>query len=416
MRPDPHELPELVRELHGQGTAWVPAGLASRLSWSAPLHQPCAVLSCARLNRILEHNPGDFTLTVEAGVPLEELQQALAPHRQWLAVDDPWGSAVLGAGSIGGLVARGLAGGYRQRYLGVRDQLIGIRVLRADGVAARAGGKVVKNVAGYDLMRLFTGSWGSLGLITELTLRTLPRPPHRSALLVQGPLPDLAALARWLLGSSLTPERVDLWSSALAAAAGQEPLPLLLIALASVAEESLQEQAAAIAERTTLPLRPLAAAELTALLAAASGPAAGEATAAPGWLLRLGVKPDAVAELLRSPELVDLPVDMAAGSGLGHGWAPAAALGPSGVQELGRRCRELGGWLMVLRQPEGMNLSAWSDAPSRPWIEAVKRQFDPLGQLAPGRLPGVAAPILPISVPSTPPPMAQSAATSWETG
>ena len=147
------------------------------------------MLSCARLDRIVEHTPGDFTLTVQAGAPLAAVQEALAPHRQWLALDPPWGEA---DSSIGGLVARGLAGGYRQRYLGVRDQLIGVRLLRADGVAAQAGGRVVKNVAGYDLMRLLTGSWGSLGLITELTLRTLPLPPHRSGLLVQGPPEALA--------------------------------------------------------------------------------------------------------------------------------------------------------------------------------------------------------------------------------
>jgi glycolate oxidase FAD binding subunit len=401
MRPDPHELPELVRDLHAQGTAWVPAGLASRQGWGAPLSQPCAVLSCARLNRILEHNPGDFTVSVEAGMPLQDLQQALAPHRQWLALDDPWGSAALGAGSIGGLVARGLAGGYRQRYLGVRDQLIGIRVLRADGVAARAGGRVVKNVAGYDLMRLFAGSWGSLGLITELTLRTLPLPSHRRALLVQGPLQELAPLARWLLGSSLTPERVDLWSAALAALAGLPAQPLLLIALASVAEQSLEEQVAAIAERTALPLRPLSAEELEPLLAAArggsvrGGSAGGDPAAEPGWLLRLGVQPDALSDLLQVPELAAVPLDMAAGSGLGHGWAAAAELGAKRVEALRRRCLELGGWLMVLRQPQGAGLHAWTDAPSRPWIEAVKRQFDPRGQLAPGRLPGVAAPAVP---------------------
>jgi glycolate oxidase FAD binding subunit len=79
-------------------------------------------------------------------------------------------------------VARGLAGGLRQRYLGVRDQLIGIELLRADGTRARAGGKVVKNVAGYDLMRLLTGSWGSLALITAVTLRTQPQPPERRCL------------------------------------------------------------------------------------------------------------------------------------------------------------------------------------------------------------------------------------------
>jgi glycolate oxidase FAD binding subunit len=387
MRPEAHELPELVRELHRQGSAWLPAGLGSRIAWGPPVREPCTVLSCARLDRIVEHTPGDFTLTVEAGAPLAAVQAALAPHRQWLALDPAWGEA---DSSVGGLVARGLAGGYRQRYLGVRDQLIGVRLLRADGVAARAGGRVVKNVAGYDLMRLLSGSWGSLGLITELTLRTLPLPPHRSALLVQGPPEALAPLARWLLGSTLTPERVDLWSAALAAAAGLAPEPLLLIALASVAEASLEEQAAAIAERSSLPLRTVPAEALAPLLATARGAAPGAVAA--GWLLRLGVPPDASFTLLEAPELAALPVDLAAGSGLGTAWAPAAALGVSRVQELRRRCQELGGWLTVLLQPPGAALPAWTDAPARPVIEALKRRFDPLGQLAPGRLPGVAAP------------------------
>jgi glycolate oxidase FAD binding subunit len=383
MRPEAHELPELVRDLHRQGRAWLPAGLGSRLDWGPPLRQTCETVSCARLDRIVEHNPGDFTMTVEAGAPLAVVQEALAPHRQWLALDAPWGE---GDGSVGGLVARGMTGGYRQRYLGVRDQLIGLRLLRADGVAARAGGRVVKNVAGYDLMRLFTGSWGSLGLITEVTLRTLPLPVHRRGLLVQGSPEALASLARWLLGSSLTPERVDLWSAPLAAAAGLEAQPLLLIALASVAAASLDEQAAAIAERSALPLRPVAAADLPALLAVARGGAPTD------WLLRLGVRPDRAFDLLAAPELTGLPVDLAAGSGLGLAWAPAVLLASSRVEALRRRCRDLGGWLTVLRQPDGSSLPAWSDAPARQLIEAVKRQFDPLHQLAPGRLPGVAAP------------------------
>ncbi|MEB3254930.1 MAG: FAD-binding oxidoreductase [Synechococcaceae cyanobacterium] len=405
MRPEPHELPELVRELHRQGSPWLAAGLGSRLDWGPPVRQPCAVLSCARLDRIVEHTPGDFTIRVEAGAPLAAVQAALAPHRQWLAVDPAWGEA---EGSLGGLVARGLAGGYRQRYLGVRDQLIGVRLLRADGVAAQAGGRVVKNVAGYDLMRLLTGSWGSLGLITELTLRTLPLPPHRRGLLVQGPAEALAPLVRWLLGSSLTPERVDLWSAPLAAAASLAAEPLLLIVLASVAAESVEEQAAAIAARSTLPIRALAAAELAPLLAVARGGASGaavsgrpgpKAAAAGDWLLRLGVRPAACLALLEAPELAGLPLDLAAGSGLGTAWAPATppapetALAPERAEALRRRCRELGGWLTVLRQPEGADLPAWCDAPSRPLIEAIKRRFDPLGQLAPGRLPGVAAPL-----------------------
>ena len=399
MSPDANELQELVRELHRQGSPWVPCGLGSRLDWGPPL-QDGLPLSCARLRGIVEHNPGDFTISVRAGTPLLEVQEALAAHRQWLAVDQPWGSQRRGAGSLGGLVARGLAGGYRQRYLGIRDQLIGLSLLRADGTAARAGGQVVKNVAGYDLMRLFCGSWGSLGLITELSLRTLPLPPIRRGLVLQGSLTELGSLSQWLLGSSLSPERLDWWSAPLAAAAGLEPAPLLLIALASISAESLTQQQAAIAAQTPLPLRQLEADALDQLLGHARGddPIASvdELSPEPAWLLRLGFSPDRVPQALAAPELEGLAIELAAGSGLGLAWSLAAAgsgeLEPERVGRLRQHCQRLGGWLQVLRQPQGSAVPAWEDAPSRPMIERVKRQFDPQLQLAPGRLPGVANP------------------------
>lgn len=389
--PESHDLPDLVRELHRQASRWLPAGLGTRLDWGPPLQvDPSGaaptVVSTARLDRILEHNPGDFTISVEAGLPLEELQASLAVHGQWLSLDLPWGSPAGGGGTVGGLVARGLAGGYRQRYLGVRDQLIGLELLRADGVSARAGGRVVKNVAGYDLMRLFTGSWGSLGLITAVSLRTMPLPPQRRGLLLQGALAELAALVRALLRSTLTPERFDWWNADLAAAAGLAAEPALLIGLSSISAAALDEQVAAIGRLTPLPLRSLAAAELAGLLRHALG-----ATAAPDWLLRLGVSPDRLDQLLALPELDGFAVDLAAGSGLGLAWQPAAAaVPPEQVERLRRHCRRLQGHLTVLRQPAGGQLPAWEDAPARPLIEAIKRQFDPALQLAPGRLPGVA--------------------------
>ncbi|MDM7954520.1 MAG: FAD-binding oxidoreductase [Cyanobium sp. CZS 25K] len=404
MRPEPSELQELVRDLHRQRSAWLPAGLGSRLDWGPPVQEPCTVVSCAALRGVREFNPGDFTITVAAGTPLVEVQEALGHQAQWLSVDAPWGDGEGGAaGSIGGLVARGLAGGYRQRYLGVRDQLIGIALMRADGVTARAGGKVVKNVAGYDLMRLFTGSWGSLGLITELTLRTLPQPPLRRSVCFQGGAAELAGLSRWLLGSSLSPERIDWWNSNLAAAAGLPPEPLLLIGLASVDAATLQEQVRCLQERCVLPARVLEAATTGTWLARARGGKAAAPptdavptipTTAPAWLLRLGVSPDRLETLMQDQALAGLAVDMAAGSGLGLAWTdPAeaqAAVTSSQVLALRSLCVQLGGHLTVLRQPPGASLPAWLDAPSRPLIEAIKRRFDPAGQLAPGRLPGVA--------------------------
>jgi glycolate oxidase FAD binding subunit len=284
-----------------------------------------------------------------------------------------------------------------------------------------AGGKVVKNVAGYDLMRLLCGSWGSLGLITEVTLRTMPLPPQRRGLLLSGPVAALMAWRAALLRSGITPERLDLWSPALAASAGLEPAPLLLVGLASVSAANLEAQVQALsagsgdagwrAEAGTSQgaLRSCDASELASLLtwgrrARMEQPAPTDARSAPdpapaAWLMRLGVSPDQSADLLAHPLLAGRPVNLAVGSGLGRAWA-AADLPPERVQELRLYCRERGGHLTVLRRPAGADpaavaaLPAWEDAPSRPMIEAIKARFDPKHQLAPGRLPGVARPEL----------------------
>jgi len=393
IRPDPSELQELVHTLHRQGTPWLPAGLGSRLHWGPPVQSAPAdaeplVLSTARLDRLIEHCAGDFTVTVQAGMPLQQLQAELARQGQWLAIDWPWGSgpAGEGSGSIGGLVARGLAGGLRQRYLGVRDQLIGIAVVRADGTAARAGGKVVKNVAGYDLMRLFTGSWGSLGLISELTLRTFPRPPQRRGLLLQGPLPALEQLRRRCLAAALMPQRLDWWSGALNGTADGTP-PALLLSLVSISAEAIEAQLTEhlqAAEAAGVQVQPLDGEALTEL------EGRGRAGAA-DWLLHLGVLPARGAELLGDPGLRGVKLSLAAGSGQGQAWATADVLPAHRVEQLRRRCGQLGGQLNVLVQPPGSVLPTWVDAPERPLSEAIKRQFDPRQQLARGRLPGVAA-------------------------
>ena len=395
--PEPSELQELVQQLHRQASPWLPAGQGSRLHWGPPVlpalgeEQPL-VVSTSRLDRVIEHCVGDFTVTVQAGMPLAQLQAELSRQNQWLAIDAPWGSDATSAtdgqqGSIGGLVARGLAGGLRQRYLGVRDQLIGIGLLRADGTAARAGGKVVKNVAGYDLMRLFTGSWGSLGLITELTLRTFPHPPQRRGLLLQGDLSALENLRRQALAAGLLPQRLDWWSPALA---GRQPA--LLLSLVSVSAEAIGDQLTQhcqAAERAGLRAERLDPEQLQALESAGRGNAD-----SPGpegqWLLELGVLPARGAELLADPALRGLRLSLAAGAGQGIAWAAAQEVPSHRVEQLRRRCEALGGFLTVLQQPDSSALPAWGDSPGRPLIEAIKREFDPLQQLARGRLPGVA--------------------------
>ena len=392
MTPEPSELQELVRTLHQQASPWLPAGLGTRLDWGPQVSPGSTVVSCQKLNQILEHSPGDFTVRVQAGTPLVELQAALAHHGQWLAVDAPWGQP--SQGSIGGLVARGLAGGFRQRYLGVRDQVIGISLLRADGTAAKAGGQVVKNVAGYDLMRLLAGSWGSLALITELNLRTLPIPPERRGLWIKGELEGLTTLSQWLLASSLSPERVD-WQRQGNGFWG------LLISLASISSPTLAEQISCLQAKAAdfgLEAEVLERDALEARETQGRGPAPSDSlanpisTTNPAWLLRLGVKPSEIPELLRElsqPNLQGLGVVLSAGSGLGYAWASTADLPSYKAEALRRLCHHLGGYLTVLKQPAANDLPAWLDAPARPMALAIKRQFDPKQQLARGRLPGV---------------------------
>ena len=170
------------------------------------------VLSARKLDRVLEHEAGDLTVTVEAGIRLHALNERLAEHGQMLALDPP------GDPTIGALLAGDLFGPRVHRYGRPRDLLLGVTVVLADGTVASAGGKVVKNVAGYDLGKLFCGSQGKLGLIARASFRLHPRPASARTLVVDVDDRDEAQrLARALLHSHLVPSAADLlWPGRLA--------------------------------------------------------------------------------------------------------------------------------------------------------------------------------------------------------
>ena len=386
------ELKELVRQLHSDGQAWTPAGLATRLDWSAPLQNAGPSLSVQRLKGVIDHAVDDLTITVQAGLPLMELQRLLAEQQQWLPVDWPWGSCIQttpSAGTVGGLVARGLSGSLRQRHMGVRDQLIGIGLLRSDGVAAHAGGRVVKNVAGYDLMRLLCGSWGSLALITEVTLRVQPLRHHRRALLIRGTAHQLEPVRATVVGSGFTPDWID-WERT---GTGDCCLQLGVASISDAAVQDQLDPIARLAAEAGLTTRPQSWAEAIPDPISIDPPTP--------WLLRLCLPPARCAELLTSEacqELQGWHWRLAAGRGSGEAWQSGeAASSAVQVQALRQRVLELGGEMTVLKQPaptpDNEQLPAWLDAPSKAVIAAVKRQFDPQHQLARGRLPGVAAPL-----------------------
>ena len=379
LTPDPQELVDVVRALHADGSPWCPSGLGQHLHWGPALTAQSTVVSLRRHQRVLEHAVGDFTVQVEAGLPLHTLQQALAEQGQWLPIDPP----VAGESSIGGVVARGLSGALRHRYMGLRDQLIWIGLLRSDGTEAQAGGRVVKNVAGYDLMRLLCGSWGSLALITQLTLRVKPISPASGLLIVHGALEQQECFRAALMQSSLTPERCD-WQKP-----GEDEgwrLRLLISSINAQAvddqlkrlEQLAQDHGLSYARHDSRP-------PCETGLAAQNGP----------WLVRVVLPPAKLQRLLNAPALRQLKGwqwDLAAGHGYGDGWSTSASPAYQ-VSALRQDVTRLGGCLSVLKQPQGSEIAAWLDAPSRPLIEAVKRQFDPQWQLCRGRLPGVHQPV-----------------------
>ena len=338
------------------------------------------------MNRIIDHAVDDLTITVEAGLPLADLQQVLAEKDQWLPVDWPWGTATaLGtsAGTVGGLVARGLSGSLRQRHLGVRDQLIGIGLMRSDGVSAHAGGRVVKNVAGYDLMRLLCGSWGSLALITEVTLRVQPIRNARRLLVLRGESSALEPLRQAVVGGGFTPDWLN-WELT------PDQGCCLRLGVASISEAAVDEQ---LTQIEALAREQRLSSERQAWEHPVPEPTSGRD---PSWLLRLSLPPARCAELLSDEAFQRLhgwSWQLAAGAGCGDGWQENGPAAPAyAVERLRRSVTRLGGELTVLVQPTAADLPAWLDVPSRPLIEAVKRQFDPRLQLSRGRLPGVEAP------------------------
>jgi len=191
------------------GQSTVLRGGGTKMGWGRPVQSVDLVVSTARLDETLIHRDGDLTATVGAGVPLGRLNAALATRGQWLPVD----SAFAGA-TIGGVLATNDAGPLRYRYGTPRDLLIGITLALTDGRVVKAGGTVVKNVAGYDLGKLVTGSYGALAAIVDATFKLLPVPHTSSTLRAVYADPDvLAADAGAIAASQLEPLAFDVGGS-----------------------------------------------------------------------------------------------------------------------------------------------------------------------------------------------------------
>ena len=156
----------------------MPAGAGTKLGIGNLPQKIDVVLATTRLNSVVEYEPADLTVTVESGIRLAALQAVLAQHRQYLALDPPSADRC----TLGGIIATNASGSLRLRHGAARNQVLGLRVVHANGIVVKSGGKVVKNVAGYDLNKLYIGAFGTLGIITEVTLKLSPIPAHEAIL------------------------------------------------------------------------------------------------------------------------------------------------------------------------------------------------------------------------------------------
>jgi glycolate oxidase FAD binding subunit len=198
----PEEAAAEIRELE----AVRPRGGGTKLGWSP--HVDGVDFDTRRFNRILEHNAGDFTAVLEGGVSLVEAQAQFAGAGQMLAIDPPLGAG--DAATIGGVMATNDSGPLRHRYGGMRDLVVGVTVVLSDGTVAKSGGQVIKNVAGYDLAKLFTGSYGTLGLIVRVAVRLHPAPERTATLIAETDDPAaLGSAARRLAALPLEADSLD---------------------------------------------------------------------------------------------------------------------------------------------------------------------------------------------------------------
>lgn len=206
LRPEsPEEAAALLGEAAAEGRKVVPTGSGTKLAWARCDAEDRVPLSSRGLDQIIEHNAGDFTAVVGAGMRLADAQAAFAEAGQMLAWDPPLGPD--GAATIGGIVACADSGPLRHRYGAVRDIVIGTTVVLSDGLIAKSGGRVIKNVAGYDLAKLYTGSFGELGLVASVAVRLHPLIRDPATLMLRSS--DPVSLTRVALSLARRPLELD---------------------------------------------------------------------------------------------------------------------------------------------------------------------------------------------------------------
>jgi glycolate oxidase FAD binding subunit len=386
----PEELADTLRQATDEGLAVAPRGGGTRLGLGNPPSRLDLILDTTGLAEIVEYEPADLTVTVRAGMRFADLQRTLAEQGQVLALDPP----ALPESTIGGIIAANASGPCRYAYGSARDLVIGTRLANADGKLTRAGGRVVKNVAGYDLNKLYVGSLGTLGVIVELSFKLAPIPPaHGLVVASLANQTSVGGLLAAVVHSPIGPMAIEVLGPGAARAAGLDAADTVIFRLGgypAAVDRQRRELMALVLDRDgrIVELERDVWDEVTGMHTAASQRDVVVKGSAP-----IGQTSAAVEVLQR--ELAEYePLVWARG---GNGIAYAALDAPADGVELAstlRRARTrvatLGdnASLVVERCPTAVKrgLDVWGDPGSGVQLmRALKQQLDPRGTLNPGR-------------------------------
>jgi glycolate oxidase FAD binding subunit len=382
------ELGALLTLAYQQGWHILTYGSGSKLSWGGLPKPIDCMVSTAHLNRLVDHAVGDMTVTVEAGMKLADLQEILAKEGQFLPLDPLYGDQA----TIGGIIATASAGSLRQRYGGVRDLLLGISVARADGQLAKAGGRVVKNVAGYDLMKLMTGSFGTLGILTQATFRVYAAPAPGQTVMLSGDRTILTQAFQHIQRSALNPTALDFISPHLAVTLGETDETSLLIRFQTIAAglQAQVEQVQQLAQALNLKTRLYQDEDENHLWQQLRTVIEQNATTQP-FLVKIGIKARVIGDLMRQMQAL-LPTDHLGwihGSGLG--WVRSQEPDPAVITQLRQLCQAEGGFVSILEASPALkrHMEVWGySGNAQPMMQQLKQQFDPNGVLNLGRFVG----------------------------
>ena len=362
------EVAGVLRFAYEHGLAVNPWGGATKQDW-AGAGEASIVLKMHRMNRVLEHPWQDMTCTVEAGCTWAAMQKELAKAGQFVGLDPVFAERA----SVGGICAVNDSGALRLKYGSLRDLVIGMTLVLVDGTVAKTGGKVVKNVAGYDLHKLMTGAFGTLAVITEVTFRLHSIPPYTASFTVDSS--DAEPLGRMLLrvmDSHLSTQSVQMRSGTSGFS--------LDVALSTL-PEVVEAQAAMLGTIAHGVGLTMSAAEADVWTARE-----GLFDETTGFVVKVTMLPAEIAGMVEAVSgLGGRSVTQAVGVMIG--FIPASGAG--GLMALRQRAERGRGSMVLLRNAEETSIDKWgSERDNLPLMREIKRQFDPKGILNPGGFVG----------------------------